>query len=380
MTLMKLSEVCTIRYGKDHKKLAEGAVPVYGSGGIMRHVEKSLSLGPSVLIPRKGTLGNLFYSDGPFWTVDTLFWTEIKQDIVEPKYLYYALKTKDLASLNIGTAVPSLSTDVLNEVELEVPEKETQKRISTLLGSIEDKIESNAKLNDYLLEYLKAYAKSLYREYERDNSLELPEGWQWVDIGEIAEMVCRGITPKYNEDSDELILGQTCIRNNLVLTENSRLHAPKKVTEKWLKKNDVLINSTGVGSLGRTAQVWFEPSKLVVDSHITIVRTANPKHAIYLGFWVFEHEKFIESLHTGSTGQTELPRDHVKAIRFVLPNEDELDRFNAIAQPAVELIVANQAEIKRLVELRDALLPKLMSGEINVSKVGITQLNNHLDE
>ena len=377
MTLMKLSEVCTIRYGKDHKKLAEGAVPVYGSGGIMRHVEKSLSLGPSVLIPRKGTLGNLFYSDGPFWTVDTLFWTEIKQDIVEPNYLYYALKTKDLASLNIGTAVPSLSTDVLNEVELEVPEKETQKRISTLLGSIEDKIESNAKLNDYLLEYLKAYAKSLYREYERDNSLELPEGWQWVDIGEIAEMVCRGITPKYNEDSDELILGQTCIRNNLVLTENSRLHAPKKVTEKWLKKNDVLINSTGVGSLGRTAQVWFEPSKLVVDSHITIVRTANPKHAIYLGFWVFEHEKFIESLHTGSTGQTELPRDHVKAIRFVLPNEDELDRFNAIAQPAVELIVANQAEIKRLVELRDALLPKLMSGEINVSKVGITQLNNH---
>ena len=150
MTLMKLSEVCTIRYGKDHKKLYEGTVPVYGSGGVMRHVEKSLSLGPSVLIPRKGTLGNLFYSAGPFWTVDTLFWTEIKQDIVEPKYLYYALRTKDLASLNIGTAVPSLSTDVLNEVELEIPEKETQKRIATLLGSIEDKIESNAKLNDYL--------------------------------------------------------------------------------------------------------------------------------------------------------------------------------------------------------------------------------------
>ena len=232
--------------------------------------------------------------------------------------------------------------------------------------------------NDYLLELLKASAKNLYADYERNEDLELPEDWRWVEIDEIAEMVCRGITPKYNPDSDETVLGQTCVRNNLVLLENGRLHMPKKVTEKWLQKYDLLINSTGVGSLGRTAQVWFEPSKLVVDSHVTIVRCENAKHALYLGFWAFEHEKYIESLHTGSTGQTELPRDHVKAIRFVLPSEKELEQFNAIASPAVELIVANQQESKRLAELRDALLPKLMSGEIDVSKVDRTQLNNHL--
>ena len=150
MTNVKLSDVCTIKYGKDHKKLADGPIPVYGSGGIMRHVEKALANGPSVLIPRKGTLGNLFYADKPFWTVDTLFWTNIDECKVEPKYLYYALKTKDLASLNIGTAVPSLSTDVLNEVEIELPSKETQESIVTLLGSIDQKIETNAKLNDYL--------------------------------------------------------------------------------------------------------------------------------------------------------------------------------------------------------------------------------------
>lgn len=98
-------------------------------------------------------------------------------------------------------------------------------------------------------------------------------------------MVCRGITPKYNTNSDETVLGQTCVRNNLVLLENGRLHSPKKVTEKWLQKYDLLINSTGVGSLGRTAQVWFEPTKLVVDSHVTIVRCNDKKHALYLGFW-----------------------------------------------------------------------------------------------
>lgn len=150
MTIKKLSQVCKIRYGKDHKKLADGPYPVYGSGGVMRHVEKPISQGPSVLIPRKGTLGNLFYTDGPFWTVDTLFWTEIDEEKVVPKYLYYLLKTEDLASLNIGTAVPSLSTDVLSEVRLDIPEIKKQEKTVALLDSIELKIELNNKINDYL--------------------------------------------------------------------------------------------------------------------------------------------------------------------------------------------------------------------------------------
>ena len=191
-------------------------------------------------------------------------------------------------------------------------------------------------------------------------------------------MVCRGVAPKYSTESDETVLGQTCIRNNLVLTENGRLHTPKKITEKWLKKYDILINSTGVGSLGRTAQVWFNPEKLVVDSHVSIVRLKDASQALYLGFWMFAHERYIESLHTGSTGQTELPRDHVKAIRLVMPGETELEAFNAVAKPAVESIVANQRESKALSALRDTLLPKLMAGEIDVSKVDLTQLNSHL--
>lgn len=218
----------------------------------------------------------------------------------------------------------------------------------------------------------------MYKEYERNEELELPVGWRWIEVDEISEMVCRGITPKYNPNSDETVLGQTCVRNNLVLLENGRLHSPKKVTEKWLQKYDLLINSTGVGSLGRTAQIWFEPTKLVVDSHVTIVRCKDERHALYLGFWAFEHEKYIESLHTGSTGQTELPRDHVKAMRLVLPCDEALERFNKMSEPSVRLIAANQEESKRLANLRDALLPKLVSGEIDVSRIDLTQLNSHL--
>lgn len=223
-----------------------------------------------------------------------------------------------------------------------------------------------------------AASKSIYREIETTGA-PLPDGWRWVEVEEIAELVSRGITPKYDESSAETVLGQTCVRNNLVLIENGRHHKPKKINEKWLREGDLLINSTGVGSLGRTAQVWFEPEKLTVDSHITIVRTRKPEHALYLGFWAFAHERYIESLHTGSTGQTELPRDHVKAIRLVLPDAATLSWFNSIAEPAVKAIVANQVESKKLEALRDALLPKLMSGELDVSKVEVpTPPNSHL--
>ncbi|WP_367881368.1 restriction endonuclease subunit S [uncultured Parolsenella sp.] len=233
------------------------------------------------------------------------------------------------------------------------------------------------QLNGYLADLVTAASKKLYWEYET-NGTNLPADWQWVHIEDIAKLVSRGITPKYNEHSNEIVLGQTCIRGNLVLVENGRRHCPKRINEKWLQRGDLLINSTGVGSLGRTAQVWFDPEKLTVDSHITIVRTSNPEHALYLGFWAFAHERYIEALHTGSTGQTELPRDYVKSMSLVLPDAETLDRFNTIAKPAVKAIVSNQAENKQLSALRDALLPKLMSGEIDVSKVDLTQLNSHL--
>lgn len=320
---------------------------------------------------------NYFYDprDGKFAFAGFLVKFSLDASKVNPRFVKYYAQSRAywdwVASFKTGSTRGNINAKTYAQMPIPLPERSTQNLIVALCDCISDKIRINAKLNGYLAEYLKSCAKRLYREYERDEEADLSEGWHWTTIGEISEMVCRGITPKYNDASDELILGQTCIRNNLVLLENGRLHAPRKITEKWLKKYDLLINSTGVGSLGRTAQVWFDPSKLVVDSHVTIVRAADPRHALYMGFWAFEHERYIESLHTGSTGQTELPRDHVKAIRLVLPSDAELEKFNAVAQPAVELIVANQKESKRLAELRDTLLPKLMSGEIDVSSVAI---------
>ena len=147
----KLGDVLCIKYGKDHKLLASGNIPIYGSGGIMRYAERSLYEGPSILIPRKGSLNNIMYSDKPFWTVDTMFWTTINEKIANPKYLYYLLSTKDFASLNVGSAVPSLTVPVIENIHITLPIKSVQDKIVSLLSSLDDKIELNRRINDNLI-------------------------------------------------------------------------------------------------------------------------------------------------------------------------------------------------------------------------------------
>ncbi len=115
-----LSDLITVKYGKDHKKLSDGSFPVYGSGGIMRYVERPLYTEESVLIPRKGTLNNVMYVSEPFWSVDTMFYSEMRVPNVA-KYIYHFLRGKDLASMNAGSAVPSMTTDILNALELVIP-------------------------------------------------------------------------------------------------------------------------------------------------------------------------------------------------------------------------------------------------------------------
>ena len=118
-----LSELIEIKYGKAHKNLADGPYPVYGSGGYMRSVEKPLSSGESVLIPRKGSLNHVMYVDEDFWTVDTMFFT-IPRMPGAAKYAYQYVKGLDLASMNAGSAVPSVTVDILNGLQLAIPCKE----------------------------------------------------------------------------------------------------------------------------------------------------------------------------------------------------------------------------------------------------------------
>ena len=115
-----LADLVEVKYGKDHKKLGAGDIPVYGSGGFMRSVNDWLYQGESVLIPRKGSLNNVMFVNEAFWTVDTMFYT-VPTCPGAAKYVYQFIKRVNLASMNSGSAVPSMTTDILNSIELPVP-------------------------------------------------------------------------------------------------------------------------------------------------------------------------------------------------------------------------------------------------------------------
>ena len=140
-----------MKYGKDHKKLEDGNIPVYGSGGIMRYVNLPLYSSESVLIPRKGTLNNIFYINIPFWSVDTMFYTIMKRKDIA-KFIFFFMKSKDLVSMNAGSAVPSMTTDILNKLSLVIPPTIILKQFEITVSPIFSFIEKNKRENTALMD------------------------------------------------------------------------------------------------------------------------------------------------------------------------------------------------------------------------------------
>ena len=132
-----LSDVLRIKNGKDYKQFKEGDIPVYGSGGIMTYIDTFVLDKPSVLIPRKGSIDKLYYVEIPFWTVDTIFYTEIFTNVVVPKFVFYYLQKEHLEQYNTAGGVPSLTQAVLNRVLFPIPPLAEQERIASILDKFD---------------------------------------------------------------------------------------------------------------------------------------------------------------------------------------------------------------------------------------------------
>ena len=174
-----LQELATIKYGKSQKKVVSdnGDIPIYGTGGLMGYAIQSLYDKPSVLIGRKGTIDRVHYVTQPFWTVDTLFYTEINNSIVLPHYLYYLLSILDLKQYNEGTTIPSLRTETLNRLEFNIPSIKNQQKILAILEPLEYKIELNNKINKNLEQQAQAIFKSWFVDFEPFGGI-MPSDWR----------------------------------------------------------------------------------------------------------------------------------------------------------------------------------------------------------
>ncbi len=323
---MRLGDICTIKYGKDHKKLNDGDIPLYGSGGVMRHVEKALWSKPSVLIPRKGTLGNLFFVNKPFWTVDTCFWTDIDEEQVLPEYLFYQLKTKDLASLNVGTAVPSLTTDVLNEVQIDLPSLEKQKQVVEMLGSLDSKIEINTQLNGYLLELASTIFKTWFMNDDARYSTNK------VAISEIAVINAGGDKPNVCQKTPSNKCPVPVYSNG---TDNEGLYGYTSMA----KVTEPSVTVSARGTIGFTClrhQPYYPIVRLI---------SATPKEGItveYLYLWL--RNKMITGV---GTTQQQLTVPMFKKYEIDVPSARNLTKFTEIVRPLFNAIAANKTEQSR---------------------------------
>ncbi|WP_010662919.1 restriction endonuclease subunit S [Marinilabilia salmonicolor] len=199
---------------------------------------------------------------------------------------------------------------------------------------------------------------------------EIPEGWHISRLQDITALVSRGISPKYMNEGGICVLNQRCIRNKSIDFSLGRRHNNelKNAKSKFIKPFDVLVNSTGVGTLGRTAVVKrIEEEPTTVDSHVSIIRANEERiNKFFLSYLITGKEREIEHMAEGSTGQTELSRAKLNEMEVLIPSKLLQNKFGEISFFSSQKINSNEQEIQILTQLRDTLLPKLMSGEVRV--------------
>lgn len=344
-----LSDLATIKYGKNQKKVLSdsGTVPIFGTGGLMGFATTSLYDKPSVLIGRKGTIGKVKYVEQPFWTVDTLFYTIINTDLVIPKYLFYVMSLIDLNNYNEGTTIPSLRTETLNRLEFDIPDLEEQRKILSCLNPIDEKIELNNAINNNL----EQQADALYQTFFSPKS---------VTQGKIVTLdeYCSIFTGKKNANAS--VNGGkykffTCAPEALQI-------------DSYIFDGNAIIVSGNGAYTGRTR---FYSGKFDLYQRTyacTLLDNVNPDFIFPL-YWFVKLE--LSKKIMGGTRGSAIPyivMNDLAKFEFIY-NEEMFANYTPLFKSLTEAIQANEFESENLAQIRDSLLPKLMSGELDVSDI-----------
>ncbi len=365
----KLSELVNLKYGKSQKEVASphGKYPIMGTGGIIGYASDFLYDKPSVLIGRKGSIQNVFYIDEPFWTIDTLFYTEINESKVIPRYLFYKFKTMDLMNYNEGTTIPSLRTQTLNEISLNVSDLNQQKRIVEILYNYDQKIELNNKIIANLEAQAQAIFKSWFIDFEPFQDGEfveselglIPEGWEVKNLGDIVDLL-----------------------------DHKRIPISKLIREK-MEKNYPYYSANGI--IDYVEDYLFNGKYLLLGEDGTVKTSEGYPILNYVNgkFWVSNHAHILEGKNVSTefvylslkkrnitgiiTGavQEKINQKNLKSLKMIVADRETQSIFEKRIHYMFELNLLLKEKNKTLAQIRDTLLPKLMSGEIDVSNIKI---------
>ena len=346
-----LAEILKIRNGSDYKKFLEGNIPVYGSGGIIAYIDRFVYDKPSVLIPRKGSIDKLYYVDIPFWTVDTIFYTEINTKIAEPKFIYFSLKKQHLERLNTAGGVPSLTQNVLNKVQIPLPPLEVQREIVRILDNF---TELTAELTAELM------VRKIQYSYYRSMLLSFDKTTEWTTLGEIGKVsMCKRILK-----AETSSMGDVPFYKIGTFGGKPNAYISWKTFEKYKnnysfpKKGDILISAAG--TIGRTVvydgePAYFQDSNIVwIDNDESRVLNCFLKYYYQTRPWKISTGGTIARLYNDNINQTKIPVLQIEQQKRLV---NVLDNFEAMCNDFnIGLPAEIEARQKQYEYYRDKLL------------------------
>ena len=317
------------------------------------------------------------------------FKSVVPNENTDPLFLYYLLKyNKDkIEGMGSGTTFKEVSGNTMKNIVVSVPtDKKVQKRISSMLGSIDDKIEENERINNNLEQQAQALFKSWFVDFEPFNGT-MPSDWEIVPLEKIADFQngyafkSKELLNEPSSDCYQVFKQGHIARGGGFIPDGTKSWYPKRLASKLekfvLKKGDILMAmkdmKDNVAILGNTAIMPLD-NEYIVNQRVGHLRANGYKGVTYPFIYLLTNSTdFLVDLRSRANSgvQVNLSSSEIKASQTVLPSEEVNNAFSEITLTIFEIIINNQLENQRLAQLRDTLLPKLMSGELDVSDIEI---------
>ncbi len=375
---IKLGDAVTFQRGFDitkNEQTNEG-IPIVSSSGVSSFHNLWKTEGPGVVIGRKGTLGTVHFIKGNFWAHDTTLWVkDFKGN--DCRFIYYFLKTLHLENFDTESSNPTLNRNHLHKIKVVFPQLGIQKKITAILSAYDDLIENNRRR----IALLEKMAEEIYREWfvrmrfpgheQAKFEKGVPVGWRQAELGEVAEINARSIKRGSELEWIEYL--------DISAVSTNQMAAPSKVkfveapgrARRLLRHGDVSWSSVRPGN--RAYCLVLHPQESLVAS--TGFAVISPKKNIPYSFIhrAVTTNSFVEEMIAVANGAAypATSFEDFEKAKILLPSTPLLERFHKISEPLLLLADKLNKQITVLVELRDALLPRLISGKLPVETLDI---------
>ena len=382
----KLEEVATLQRGFDlpNTKRTDGKYPVIAASGFSTWHNDYKVKAPGVTTGRSGTLGQVHFVREDFWPLNTSLWVKNFNGNDE-RFIYYFLKTLNFEEYNSGTSVPTLNRNDVHKLDVKVPNLPEQQSIASILSAIDDKIENNLAINKTLEEMAMALYKHWFVDFGPFQNGEfveselglIPKGWEVKRLEDFIHVLSKGTTPRIR-DSDGLnriipfLKVKDINSDGEINTYNIEL-IPEEIHFKDLKRsilfeNDLLFSIAG--TIGRVSIVTENLNNSNCNQALAFIRLKEKEKFKALVYYWLKSEEVQNRIQNAVVQgvQANVSLTVLKELEFVKPMEKVVTDFSNKLNPILELILKNQKENQTLTQLRDTLLPKLISGEVRLKE------------